>query len=347
MLDNGISRRGFIKGVAFVGASTFLGSSIIGCAEKGEQPVTVTVGTPPEGSGNYILASNIAEITTKYLPKGSTIDVIPTGGTAAEIKALDEGKIDMASAGQQSTNYLAYKGMWPFEKAYTQLRAIAGKLSNLYFATAVMTKTGITSWEELVEKQYPVKFATFPKGSTGIVCLQYLLKTMDLTIDDLLSWGAEWYPAKPSDITSLFADGKVEAFFHVIQKGHPLWTQLTSTYKFNYLPFPEKLESKIKEFRYDVGDIPADDEKWRDTLRGLTTDYHAILMYTEFFTTENLPENIAYTFAKAIAENRDTILKAFPAFEVYNPDETWKEKYIGEPLHPGAEKYYREAGYMK
>ncbi len=347
MIEGDLSRRNFVKGVALLGASTFLGSGFLGCAEKGAQPVTVTVGTPPEGSGNYILASNIAEMVTKYLPQGSSVDVIPTGGTGAEIKALDEGKIDLASAGQQSTNYLAYNGMWPFEKAYKQLRAVAGKLSKLYFATAIMTKTGITSWEELVDKQYPVKFATFPKGSTGIICLQYMLKTMDLTIDDLLSWGAKWYPAKPSDISSLFADGKVEAFFHVIQKGHPLWTQLTSSYEFNYLPFPEKLDSKIKEFRYDVGEIPANDKIWKSTLNGLESDYHAILMYTEFFTTSNLPDDIAYTFAKAIAENRDSILKAFPAFEVYSPEDTWKDKYIGELLHPGAERYYKEAGYMK
>jgi|GEM_PF-849126 hypothetical protein len=347
MIESNLTRRGFIKGVTLLGASTLIGSNFLGCAERGENPVTVTVGTPPEGSGNYILASNIAEMVTKYLPKGSSVDVIPTGGTAAEIKALDEDKIDLASSGQQSTNYLAYNGMWPFEKAYTQLRAIAGKLSNLYFATAVLKKTGITSWEELIDEQYPIKFATFPKGSTGIISLQYLLKTMGLSIDDLLSWGGKWYPAKPSDITTLFADGKVEAFFHVIQKGHPLWTQLTSTYEFNYLPFPEKLESKIKEFRYDVGDIPASDEVWKNTLNGLDSDYHAILMYTEFFTTDKLPDNIAYTFAKAIAENREAILKAFPAFEVYSPEDTWKEKYVGEPLHPGAERYYKEAGYMK
>ena len=62
------------------------------------------------------------------------------------------------------------------------------------------------------------------------------------------------------------------------------------------------------------------------------------------FARDDTPEQAAYDLAKAIDDNHGA-LKWFIRVYTYDPKTVWQN--FGVPLHPGAEKYYREAGYMK
>ena len=51
---------------------------------------------------------------------------------------------------------------------------------------------------------------------------------------------------------------------------------------------------------------------------------------------------------KILNENRDALVEQFASFSGWDPATCWQpEKIAGLPLHPGAERYYREAGYIK
>jgi len=49
---------------------------------------------------------------------------------------------------------------------------------------------------------------------------------------------------------------------------------------------------------------------------------------------------------KAVFENFDDFKKLHPAFENLKKEEMVKDG-LSAPLHPGAEKYYKEAGLLK
>ncbi|MEM3574904.1 MAG: TAXI family TRAP transporter solute-binding subunit [Candidatus Bathyarchaeia archaeon] len=53
---------------------------------------------------------------------------------------------------------------------------------------------------------------------------------------------------------------------------------------------------------------------------------------------------MAYAITKAICDNRNVWVVAYKASEVFDPKTAWKTPI---PLHPGAERYYKEMGYMK
>jgi TRAP-type uncharacterized transport system substrate-binding protein len=59
---------------------------------------------------------------------------------------------------------------------------------------------------------------------------------------------------------------------------------------------------------------------------------------------DDTPEAFVYDVAKAVDLHRDR-LKWFIRPYSYDPRTAWKAFDI--PLHPGAERYYREVGYMK
>jgi TRAP-type uncharacterized transport system substrate-binding protein len=57
-----------------------------------------------------------------------------------------------------------------------------------------------------------------------------------------------------------------------------------------------------------------------------------------------MPDSFAYDVAKAINEHRDLLKFGLIHFS-YDSRTVWKAQNL--PLHPGAERYYREVGYIK
>jgi len=60
-----------------------------------------------------------------------------------------------------------------------------------------------------------------------------------------------------------------------------------------------------------------------------------------------LSDDIVYAMTKALCENKQDLINASPALAVFDPKVAWQPLKTGAPLHPGAMKYYKEAGYMK
>jgi TRAP-type uncharacterized transport system substrate-binding protein len=64
----------------------------------------------------------------------------------------------------------------------------------------------------------------------------------------------------------------------------------------------------------------------------------------------NVPDDIAYTMVKAICENAELIRSSHASVSSFSSENAYKwlvrfTKYV--PLHPGAEKYFREKRYIK
>ena len=59
----------------------------------------------------------------------------------------------------------------------------------------------------------------------------------------------------------------------------------------------------------------------------------------------NPPDEVVYVLVKAVFDNFDDFKKLHPAFGALTKEEMVKDG-LSAPLHPGAEKYYKEAGLM-
>ena len=58
----------------------------------------------------------------------------------------------------------------------------------------------------------------------------------------------------------------------------------------------------------------------------------------------DMPDDFAYTLAKAMDEHQDLLQWTHMNFS-YNPHKVWKAFDV--PLHPGAARYYKERGYTE
>ncbi len=63
-----------------------------------------------------------------------------------------------------------------------------------------------------------------------------------------------------------------------------------------------------------------------------------------FVTSAKVSETVVYNVVKEIFENFDDFKKLHPAYAVLTKENMLEG--LSAPLHPGAEKYYKEAGLM-
>ena len=61
-------------------------------------------------------------------------------------------------------------------------------------------------------------------------------------------------------------------------------------------------------------------------------------------TTTKMPDSLAYKIAKIVCENKSELVMAYKGAKAFDPK---KAASVRLPLHPGARKYYKEAGIIK
>jgi TRAP transporter TAXI family solute receptor len=64
-----------------------------------------------------------------------------------------------------------------------------------------------------------------------------------------------------------------------------------------------------------------------------------------FVTSADVPDELVYAVVRAVFENLDDFRKQHPAFANLDPKKMIVDG-LSAPLHPGAIKYYKEAGLM-
>jgi hypothetical protein len=79
---------------------------------------------------------------------------------------------------------------------------------------------------------------------------------------------------------------------------------------------------------------------------GITRPTHLIAFDMVMITNAKVSDDVVYRVAKALHDNKQDLVATFPPFGLFQPQGMAKP-LIGVPMHPGAAKYYREAGLMK
>ena len=79
---------------------------------------------------------------------------------------------------------------------------------------------------------------------------------------------------------------------------------------------------------------------------GTDEDVETFGVKATFVTSADVPEDVVYTVVQAVFENFDRFKGLHPAFGTLK-EEDMIAAGLSAPLHPGAEKYYRERGWIE
>jgi len=265
-----------------------------------------------------------------------------------------EGEVDLVIT-KSVVNEHRYTGvgLYAGPAPATWLRTIAWLPQDDRFLFAVAPSTGITSFEDIAAKK--------PKLNVAGRAAEPVLKAYGFTYKDIEGWGGTVTPMEHTakaakarydagQLDALFGDGSAY--------DGTCWKWIADRgYRFLSLSEPVMQVLEKDGLRRNItpaGLFPSIAE----TLLALD-DSHIVLT-----CHERMPEELAYLLAKAIDEHKqdiecESIQVAYgdagplpltqPTYWTSltgHIERQWDQRIVGAPLHPGAERYYRERGLL-
>ena len=299
-----------------------------------------------------LIARYVAEGMQSRLPSDTVWSMY--GGmrlaTYQNLVTLGEGEVDFAVSTPYISGRMAMDGTGDFKKAYPDIRAIAVFPQKDWLGCAVRADLGVTSFDDVKARQVPLKIATDSRN-TGVGFLtERVLEAYGITRQDLQSWGGGIVetPGPVGRSVQKMLDGEVNAVCHEAWKG---FRPIVEKVPVRFLPVSDGVLTQLGEkFGYLRTVITKDLYKPGVPDRDIpVVDFSDWILIAH----RNVSDDLAYLAAKVAIEDR-------AGFEVMymgeaaddrdmdlplRPEVMWKN--AGVPLHPGAERYYREAGLMR
>lgn len=308
---------------------------------KAAGPVQLKIATLGVGSSWYIYGATFAELLGKAVPKGSKIDVLPYSGSIGNPKLVSKGEADLG-LGMGIVAGWAYEGKYKFDKKYPKLRAIVGALDQYYYAVIAREDLGINSLADIKAKKMAVKIVTQPTGSLNAVMSYMVFGAYGITKEDIEKYGGRITHTSNDVIASDMKDGRANIWFQPATAGHPNISSVAVTTKLKFLPYDPAVVKELGEkYGFAPATMPA------GAFKGQDEDVSMVGFKTSLFASEDMSEDLAYLVTKTLCENADKLHSAHKGMKSFDPSKAWEKQFTGLPLHPGAEKYYKEKGYMK
>jgi TRAP transporter TAXI family solute receptor len=254
-----------------------------------------------------------------------------TGGSTYNIGQIRENELDFGVA-QSDWQYHAYNGSSKFEgNAFKNLRAVFSVHPE---PIQIIAGKGVDvdGWEGLRGKK--VNIGNPGSGQRGTA--DFLMKEAGWTKADF-ALAAELTSTEQS---KALCDGKIDALFYTVgvpNAGVAVATDGCGAKIANFDgPLAKKMVTADRPY-YAWATIP------KGTYKTTTADVKTWGVKATFVTSADVSEDVVYEVVRAVFENLDDFRALHKAFSNLDPKTMIKDG-LSAPLHPGAMKYYKEAG---
>ncbi|MHA3977097.1 TAXI family TRAP transporter solute-binding subunit [Halovulum sp. GXIMD14794] len=317
-----------ILSTAAIAASLALAAPAVSAQEQ-----FITIGTGGQTGVYYVVGQSICRLVNRGTADHNLKCTAPsTGGSIANINAIAAGDMDMGVA-QSDWQYHAYNGSSEFEgKQVGDLRAVFS-VHGEPFTVVARADSGAETFTDLFGKRVNV-------GNPG----SGQRATMDVVLNAMGKSDADFSLAselKPAEQSAALGDNKVDAIIYTV--GHPNGSiqEATSTIEAKILPVTgEAIDTLVSENPYYAkAVIPG------GMYAGTDSDVETFGVKATFVTSASVPDEVVYTVVQAVFDNFDRFKGLHPAFANLKEEEMIADG-LSAPLHPGAEKYYRERGWI-
>lgn len=297
-----------------------------GCGKKPVQQISMATANPT--GAFYILGAGMAKLLNTHLPKVMNVTAEATVGSVENVKLLASKKVDIAIISSDVT-YQGYTGTGVFKEKQPILGLMTLHKSYTHFV--VMKNSPIKSISDLKGK----RVVTGESGSGNEVKNKAILEALGLTYKDFKPLFLSY-----NEGADALRDGQADAMLLTIGIPIPALMDLSSTHPIRLLqPTDDEIKTimtKLPYFKDNV--IPA------NTYKGVDYAVKTVSTPMELAARADLPEDIAYKTVKTLLDNWKEMLSVHDSAKDVSLDSAWK---MAIPLHPGAQKYFKEKGLIK
>ena len=295
-----------------------------------QQQQFVNVLTGGQSGVYYPMGVALSQIFSKDLPNvRSTAQV--TRASAENLNLLQAGRgelaFTLADSLSDAWNGNAEAG---FTKKLDKLRGLSATYNN-YIQIVASEESGIKTLADLKGKRLSVGAA---RSGTELNA-RAVLKAAGLAYTDLAK--VEYLPFGES--VELMKNRQLDATLQSAGLGVASIRDLSTAVKIVVVSVPADVVAKIGDPAYQPAVIPA------NTYGGQTADVATVAIPNFLVTHSGVSDDVAYAMTKAMYDNIDTLYAAHNAAKSIKRENAIKGMPV--PLHPGAERYYKEVGLIK
>jgi len=295
----------------------------------------VTIGTGGITGVYYPTGGAIAKMVNKKKKEyGIRATVESTGGSVFNVNAVMNGDLEFGIV-QSDRQYQAINGLaeWEAKGAQKDLRAVFS-VHPESVTLVVAVDAGIQDIKDLKGKKVNI-------GNPGSGQRQNAIDALEsVGINPEKDLKAE--SVKASEAPGLLQDGRIDAFFYTV--GHPSGAIKEATsgarkVRFATITGIDKLLAQYPYYAKSVIPVAmypgAQNDKDAETFGVKAT----------FVTSAKVPDEVVYAITKEVFDNFDEFKKLHPAYSTLTKESMLEG--LSAPIHPGAMKYYKEAGLIK
>lgn len=293
----------------------------------------LTISTGAMGGGFYPMGGGIAAYISKSL-EGVQITAATSGGVDENINRLDSGEADIGLV-STGDSYAAFRGLPPYDHKFDKMRGMGILFAN-WGEPYCLKKSGINTYLDLKGKNVCVGS---PGGSMHRLFYDWV-KIHGLDPEEDFK-KIIFLPA--SAAMEALKMGQVDMVMEIAAIPTPSITELSLTREIQIVRFAPGYREKLIETspQYLPMTIPA------GTYKGIDEDVETVGMAAMWACRMDLSDELVYKMVKALysTEGLEYMATVHPAAKGIKLENA--AKWTPIPLHPGAEKFFKEAGLIK
>ena len=293
------------------------------------------------GAGGGGWYSTFAAFTELVMEKEPMISFkVSPGSGIGNSATIGEGTFDMGWVYPPMAQ-LAYEGQTPYEEKYENIRMVATGLSPQVIEVVARASVDVDSIDDIFKNHVGIRWLTPNKGSTTpALFFDIMLQYYNTTESDIKSWGGSTTYTPYSDWAQFVQDGHADIMFNQGSMPFSTTQEIAANTSLKLLSLPEGLRNYMVE-KYALQEY---------TIAGGTYDFedqdiNTLQMCSGLGCNAELDDDTVYRIIEIIEANLDEFKSISASFSNFDLATAWQNTG-SVPLHPGAERFYREHGYM-
>ncbi|WP_211252245.1 TAXI family TRAP transporter solute-binding subunit [Marinobacterium jannaschii] len=298
----------------------------------------------PAQAGKQLISLGTGGVTGVYYPAGGAIcrlvnltrkshgircAVESTGGSYSNIQRVEAGELDLGIA---EAGFLYRRVQAGGSRQDSRLRSLFS-LYTEYFTILARADSSIQNFEDIEGK----KVSIGAPGSAQRLMFDLLLAVNDKRAEGLVT-PVELEAARQA---KALCSGQIDVMLYTV--GHPSGAAREAT---------RDCSSHLISLRGAAAQKLVQDNPWLywaeipgGTYPGNPHSTRTLGLRATLFASDQLSEQQAYTLVKAVFQQIEQLRQMHPAFSGLQPS-TMAQGPFPAPLHPGAKRYFTEAGLL-
>lgn len=331
-----------VKGLAILSTSIML---LAGCGgektanskeQAKEEGMKVTIAGGSAGGLWSTIGEGIGETIKRSHP--DTTFTYQPGQDGANIITVTSGQADFGIVSGSAAKW-AFNGEGPYPNKIDKVRTVAF-LHPMPYHFAVSEDSGIKSIEQIVEEKLPITVAVNTKDSPMEITNRIVFNSYGTSYEEIEKNGGKIQFIAPSKSNEQIQDNKMDGTISPLPAPAGSLVELNTSKPMKLLSLSDKsikqLEKEVEAKPYVIkaGIYPF-----------AKKDISTVSIDTILVTSSDVSDEMVYNVTKAMYENLDYLYTVHKSFESVTKETI--ANVTGAPLHPGAEKFYKEVGILK